>query len=280
MQRLKRFLVTKTETNYGCWRPVSGNSHLLEKPTPQCTVRRQNVLALEPGYKSFQHLFHSTVELSLPLGFGDKSYCGLLSFREMKSYIFKLEKPTHSTICRQTRGGVIIPPYCGKGVGTICTQARAPVRFVVVLCIAVWVFLIIECYPTWGVKNTSFLYFTNFCAPSRRLGVQNLIRGTFDHRGKADFSKSYQIMLSSRGIIKLILDKTWFSEIMKYNKCHRGIIIRTRWDGHDRTDGPTTCEADGNDDRIASQLLNRCHVLFVVYVFSCMSLFRSLLFIF
>lgn len=67
---------------------------------------------------------------------------------------------------------------------------------------------------------------------------------------------------------------------MKYNKCHSGIIIRTRWDGHDRTDGPTTYEADGNDDRIASQLLNRCHVLFVVYVFSCMSLFRSLLFIF
>jgi hypothetical protein len=40
------------------------------------------------------------------------------------------------------------------------------------------VFLINDCYPTWGVKNISFLYFTNLGAPSRRLGVQNLIRGT------------------------------------------------------------------------------------------------------
>ena len=39
-----------------------------------CTTKI--VVGLEPGHKSFKHIFHRTVELSLPLGFGDKSYGG------------------------------------------------------------------------------------------------------------------------------------------------------------------------------------------------------------
>ena len=135
---------------------MSGNIHLLEKPTPQCMVRRQNVLALEPGYKSFQHLFHSTVELSLPLGFGDKSYCGVLFFKEIKSYIFLIKK-TH-------------PPYDlspnprGSDNSTVrwkmCLNdlypGSSPTTIFVVQCIAVLVFPPNKCYPTRGVNKYVF----------------------------------------------------------------------------------------------------------------------------
>ena len=136
---------------------MSGNIHLLEKPTPQCMVRRQNVLALEPGYKSFKHLFHSTVELSLPLGFGDKSYCGVFFFKEIKYYISLITKahPQYdlSPNPRGSNNSTVLWKRClndlyqGSSASTFCRRTMH----------CGVVFLTNECYPTPGVNNHNSL---------------------------------------------------------------------------------------------------------------------------